>query len=483
MTYQIIVLNTFSESDGSFDISGVFWLVPTNNLVPQPTLKSQVPFIDESDLLSLQTGVLVEQPFDSGLFPSGTSLATAEAYIQTLYTAAQSALIAAQSPVSVVGNTYNGSIWSSSSPFTPSAVNVTTGTLNALNSSVQISLSGTQSVGIQIAAGTFVGVIEAQVSFDGGTTWNQTYLSSAGSGNKQSSAVTLSSPNPASAFTVVVNGGAGLVQIIAAGYTSGSCAVTLRSSNIFDETLDLFIASPGTPTPPSLSIAGATVTTAAPTYSTGLVNALSLNTAGGLRVDGSGVTQPASQVGTWTVQPGNTANTTPWLATINQGGSSAAVVAKGTQGSNALAVQEMKDAGRVSFTAVGSVVAGVTTEALMTLTPVRTVTAGTAATTLTVTAGKTLRLTALILSIRNTSTVISGAIVRVRMNSGAVTVTSQEVFSAAVSTLSATTGVTGSVCIEFADGFEISGTTQFGISQLSSATTCTLDVALIGFEY
>lgn len=39
------------------------------------------------------------------------------------------------------------------------------------------------------------------------------------------------------------------------------------------------------------------------------------------------------QAGTWTMQPGNTANTTPWLSTINQGGNSAAVSA-----SNALKV-------------------------------------------------------------------------------------------------------------------------------------------------
>lgn len=36
---------------------------------------------------------------------------------------------------------------------------------------------------------------------------------------------------------------------------------------------------------------------------------------------------PASQSGTWTVQPGNTANTTPWLTTISQGGNSATVTA------------------------------------------------------------------------------------------------------------------------------------------------------------
>lgn len=39
----------------------------------------------------------------------------------------------------------------------------------------------------------------------------------------------------------------------------------------------------------------------------------------------------ATQSGTWTVQPGNTANTTPWLATINQGGNSAVVKAGSTR--------------------------------------------------------------------------------------------------------------------------------------------------------
>lgn len=76
-----------------------------------------------------------------------------------------------------------------------------------------------------------------------------------------------------------------------------------------------------------------------------------------LKVDGSAVTQPvsgtvtvqqataanlnatvtgtvaATQSGTWTVQPGNTPNTTPWLVTLNQGGNSATVTA-----SNALKV-------------------------------------------------------------------------------------------------------------------------------------------------
>lgn len=61
------------------------------------------------------------------------------------------------------------------------------------------------------------------------------------------------------------------------------------------------------------------VTTAAPSYSTAQTNPLSLTTAGALRTDASATTQPvsgtvaATQSGTWTVQPGNTANTTAWL--------------------------------------------------------------------------------------------------------------------------------------------------------------------------
>lgn len=43
----------------------------------------------------------------------------------------------------------------------------------------------------------------------------------------------------------------------------------------------------------------------------------------------SNTTFASTQSGTWTVQPGNTANTTPWLATISQGGNSATVSAGG----------------------------------------------------------------------------------------------------------------------------------------------------------
>ncbi len=54
------------------------------------------------------------------------------------------------------------------------------------------------------------------------------------------------------------------------------------------------VSTVATTPPTSATYIGGSVTTAAPTYTTAQINALSLNTSGGLRVDGSGVTQPIS---------------------------------------------------------------------------------------------------------------------------------------------------------------------------------------------
>lgn len=58
--------------------------------------------------------------------------------------------------------------------------------------------------------------------------------------------------------------------------------------------------------------------------SSAAANCLTVNSSGAAIVSGS-----AAQSGTWTVQPGNTPNSTPWLSTINQGGNSATVTAAG----------------------------------------------------------------------------------------------------------------------------------------------------------
>jgi len=119
MTYQIITLSSNTQSDGSFSVSGIFWLVaPTNLVVPRPNVVSQFSNITSAQLLLLRNGTVVEQAFTTGLYASGTSLASVESDLQSQYTAAQTVLNNAAPVASgLVGIAYDGSSWTT--PTTP----------------------------------------------------------------------------------------------------------------------------------------------------------------------------------------------------------------------------------------------------------------------------------------------------------------------------------------------------------------------------
>jgi len=239
-----------------------------------------------------------------------------------------------------------------------SADSTASGTLGAANATVQLAVNGTDNAGMQLVAGTLVGTIVPEISMDGGTTWVSTFFDDPSTNNIVSSIV-FGSSNTATTRTIVGVGGTSHVRVRVSAYTSGTTTCSLRSSVMQDTSL-ISGGAAGAALPPVIEQVGGSVTTSSPTYSNGTFNTLSLNTAGGLRVDGSAVTQPvsgtvtanagtgnftvvqataanlnatvtgtvaATQSGTWTVQPGNTANTTPWLATISQGGNSATVTA------------------------------------------------------------------------------------------------------------------------------------------------------------
>ena len=81
-------------------------------------------------------------------------------------------------------------------------------------------------------------------------------------------------------------GGVITIQGIAGGVTVPiSGTVTAANASV---------SATGAAVPGSATLIGGSVTTAAPGYTTGQMSGLSLNLAGGLRVDGSGVTQPVS---------------------------------------------------------------------------------------------------------------------------------------------------------------------------------------------
>lgn len=245
----------------------------------------------------------------------GTNTATVKA-ASTAAVATDKALVVAISP--------NNSFSTSTNDVTSS------GALGSLNATVAVVLQGLNSVGFQLSAGTLVGTIVAELSYDGGTTWFTSYFDQA-SGQKVSSVV-YGSSNTALSSTIVGAGGASNARVRVSAYTSGTANIAVRASSINDPSV-MFAGPAASTLPFTIAQTGGSVTTSAPTYSNGTLNALSLTTAGLLRTDGSGTTQPvsgtvsATQSGTWTVQPGNTANTTPWLTTISQGGNSATVTA------------------------------------------------------------------------------------------------------------------------------------------------------------
>jgi hypothetical protein len=92
-----------------------------------------------------------------------------------------------------------------------------------------------------------------------------------------------------------------------AGTNLNTSALALEASLV-----KLPVAQGSTTAGQSGPLAQGAVTTSAPSYTTAQTSPLSLDTSGNLRAT-------VVQSGTWTVQPGNTPNTSPWLVTVGHG--------------------------------------------------------------------------------------------------------------------------------------------------------------------
>jgi len=111
--------------------------------------------------------------------------------------------------------------------------NTQTNALGSLNATATVLLAGTSSIGFQLAAGTLIGTIVPEISYDGGATWNATFFDNPSTNNKTTS-ITFSSANPATGSTIIGAGGAGLARIRVSAYTSGTANCTLRASQVND---------------------------------------------------------------------------------------------------------------------------------------------------------------------------------------------------------------------------------------------------------
>jgi hypothetical protein len=203
------------------------------------------------------------------------------------------------------------------------------------------------------------------------------------------------------------------------------------------------------------------------------------------------------QGGTWTVQPGNTANTTAWKvdgSAVTQPVSGTVTVTpptltKGTQGSTGFSTQDLKDAGRSRVLFNSDAVAVATTEGLVTFTKNVAGTATATQTTYTVTAGKTFRVQAIIVSLTDTSTTVARTRIRLRENIGGTCIASSPLavttdFGPLPGTQAAGMALQGPFVIPLPDGLEFPAGDSICMSEVATTnTTAVLSVSLIGYEY
>jgi hypothetical protein len=211
------------------------------------------------------------------------------------------------------------------------------------------------------------------------------------------------------------------------------------------------------------SIAGSTTSTAA----SGVLKVGIVGSAGAVfdQVVGSAI--PANAI-----QMGGTDGTN--LQTVN-------LRAKGTQGSYAVAVQDLKDSGRTYIVWTIDAATLVTTEALISTAVNKGGTPQSSATTYTVTTGKTLRLQSVSASVQGTNSAVQYVKVRVR-SASSVTVSSAAVLNLFVANSGSSNSI-GFAEQVVPDGLEIASGQQVGISQIGGTVNGNVSITLVGFEY
>lgn len=262
----------------------------------------RVTVSNDSNVLATQSGTWTVQPGNT---------ANTTPWLTTINQGSNSAAVKAAStaavatdPALVVAISPNNSI--SVGPVTVSQSDITgTGTLNALNAAATITaLAGAAGIGMQLLAGTLVGTIVPEISNDGGTSWVASFFEDPITGNKASSIV-FGSANTATTRMIITSGGLSSVRVRVSAFTSGTATCNLRASTQVDTAAVLFDGAAGSPLPPTAVQIGGSVTTTAPTYTTGTFNTISLDTVGNVRTLSS-ITDGTN--GTVAVKPASTAS-------------------------------------------------------------------------------------------------------------------------------------------------------------------------------
>lgn len=173
-----------------------------------------------------------------------------------------------------------------------------------MSSSLPIAISSNQSALPVSQSGTWTNTVSGSITANQGGTWTVQQgtppwsVSQSGTWNVNNITGTVSLPTGASTSALQTTGNTSIASVVT-------------------NTNGLSHAQGSTTTGQVGNLDMGAVTTAAPIYTTGQINPLSLDTSGNLRVNlnATNVIQPVSQSGTWTVQQG----TPPWSIVGNVG--------------------------------------------------------------------------------------------------------------------------------------------------------------------
>lgn len=125
---------------------------------------------------------------------------------------------------------------SPNNPISTTAAADTVGTpvaLNALNVAAQVALAGQRGAGFFLAAGTLIGTIVPELSFDGGTTWVATFfVDGDGTNLVLPQTIVFAANNTVTQKAILLHGGATHARVRVSLFTSGTATCTLRATQL-----------------------------------------------------------------------------------------------------------------------------------------------------------------------------------------------------------------------------------------------------------
>lgn len=130
---------------------------------------------------------------------------------------------------------------------------VATGALGALNDAVAVALAGVKGAGFQLTAGTLIGTLVPEISFDN-VVWLASYFQDAVTQNKTGSMV-FAAANAAQARSIYTPPGAGFARVRVSAFTSGTANATVRASAV-DGPIALDTGAAASAAPPAVSQIG-----------------------------------------------------------------------------------------------------------------------------------------------------------------------------------------------------------------------------------